>query len=198
MIAFLRGILADVLTDSIVLDVNGIGYEISVPVRTLGLLPGRGQEVFLFTRMVTTDNDFRLFGFLERQELELFKSVTNVSGIGPRMGLAVLGHFTPDQFYRAVAADDLKSLAQIPGVGKKTAERLVFELKDRVPQAMPALREEKTTGVDELLEALAQLGFSRSEVYPDVVGLLERNEYRSTEENIKRILRSRAGSRLVK
>lgn len=195
MIAFVRGIMVDVSADTATVDVGGIGYEVMIHQRALRSLPARGQEVFLYTRMITGENEFRLYGFQDRDELEVFKILNGVSGLGPRTALAILGLLSPDQFYRAVAAGDLKALTQVPGVGKKTAERVLFEMKDKIPQTVPVSSGDRHLETGELLEALVALGFSRSEVYPEIVALIERNEFGTLEENLKKILKTRTGPR---
>lgn len=195
MIAFLRGSLVECRPDVVVLDVGGIGFEVMVHQKTAGNLPPRGQELLLFTHLQTGDNDFRLFGFLQPGELALFKTLIGISGLGPRTALAILGHFETGEFYQAVAAQDLKAITRVPGVGKKTGERIIFEMKNKLGEFVPTVPTESTSQAEAMFEALAALGFGRSEVYAGVISLLEDGEELGLEENIKRFLKMRAAEK---
>lgn len=193
MIGFLQGTLIDVTADTVLVDVRGIGFEVAVHARGLRAMPGKDQPVKIYTRLQVNDNELRLYGFLARQEMDLFKSLIAISGIGPKVAMAVLGRFEPDEFYRAIAAQDFKTLTSVPGVGKKSAERLMFELKDRIP--LPSVASSSTTGseVDSLLDALLVLGYSKEEVYPQIMNLLESGEMGTLEENLRKILQAKGG-----
>lgn len=196
MIAFVRGILIDKYPDMVIVDVGGMGFEVMVHSRAVAVLPGRGQEVILYTRMQVSDNDYRLYGFVEKDELELFKTLINITGLGPKIALAILGHFDPQRFYHVIAAQDLKALTLVPGVGKKSGERILFELKDRMPEVAAVVRPPASQlQVEELLEALQALGYSRSEVYPTVSRMVESDDTGTIEENIRKVLKAMAGSK---
>jgi len=141
------------------------------------------------------DNDLKLFGFLNREELELFKILLGVSGIGARGALNVLATLTPVDFFRAIASGDEKRLLAVPGIGKKSAQRLVFELKDKVGN-QPGLiwaPSEDGVGLEEVMEALETLGYQRSEIFPLVMEMKNQGELgERIEENIKRVLRRKA------
>ncbi len=192
MIGFLQGTLAEVMAETVLVDVHGIGFEVVVHARGLRAMPGKDQAVKIYTWLQVNDNELRLYGFLTRQEIDLFKRLIAISGIGPKVAMAILGRFEPGDFYRAVASQDLKTLTAVPGVGKKSAERLMFELKDRIPLASidsgPAGSE-----VGALLDALMALGYSREEVYPQVMDLVEKGEMSTLEENLRRILKAKGG-----
>jgi Holliday junction DNA helicase RuvA len=192
MIALLRGYVVEVMSDAVIVDTMGIGFEVLVHARAAQTMPAKGQEVVLFTRLVVSDSELKLYGFLKRSELELFHTLTGISGLGPKIALAVLERFDPDQFYRIVSSQDLKALTTVAGVGKKSGERILFELKDKVPQLPAGAGQEQASEVENLLEALASLGYGRSEVYPHILGMIERNELGSLEENIKTVLRLQA------
>lgn len=194
MIDYLRGILAEVDMDSVVLEVDGIGFELALPGRSLAALPPVGKEVRLFTYLQVLDNEFKLYGFLSRQEQRLFKTLLGVSGIGARGALNILGTLEPQQFYTAVASQDEKLLLKIPGVGKKMAQRLLFELKDKLPAATAIPDDTSEPGmIEQILEALEVLGFSRNEVYPVLRELSESGQLgEQVEENIKLVLRRNA------
>lgn len=195
LIAFLRGNLAQSKIDSIIIDVNGIGYEVGVHGRTLSMLPGTGSPLTLFTFLQVLDNDLKLFGFLNMEELELFKTLITISGLGARTALNILSVLKPDEFYQTVISADEKRLLTIPGIGKKTAQRLVFELKDKVGkgQDMVITAVEDGAMIEELLEALEALGYQRSEVFPLIMNMKSQGELADRlEDSIKRVLRHKA------
>ncbi len=133
MIAFLRGRVADSLPNTVTVDVNGVGYAVLIPLSTYDRLPAPGGEVQLLTHYHVTDRDHSLYGFLTAEERDLFRLlIDRVSGIGPKMGLAVLSGMPVAAFKDAVIREDVAALSKISGVGRKTAERIVLELKDKV------------------------------------------------------------------
>src|SRR5258706_9741080 len=133
MITFLRGKLVDALPTQVCVDVNGVGYEALIPLSSFDKLPQPGGEVSLLTHLVIRDDAHVLYGFMTVAERELFRMlVNNVSGIGPKIALNVLSGINVTAFRGAVANNDIKALSQISGVGKKTAERIVVELKDKI------------------------------------------------------------------
>jgi len=194
MIDYLRGTIAEISLDSIILEVNGVGYELAIPERSIAGLPPVGQEIRLFTHFQVLENEFKLYGFLSRDEQRLFKTLLGVSGIGARGALNILGALEPQQFYTAVASQDEKLLLKIPGVGKKMAQRLLFELRDKLPAAAAIADNTSEPGmIEQVLEALEVLGFSRNEVYPVLRELTESGQLGDqVEENIKRVLRHTA------
>ncbi|MGE5543651.1 MAG: Holliday junction branch migration protein RuvA [Bacillota bacterium] len=193
MIGFLQGTLIDITEDSILVDVNGIGFEVAVHIRALQAMPGREQVIKIYTWLQVNDNELRLYGFLTRQELGLFKRLITISGIGPKVAMAVLGRFEPGDFYRAVAGQDIKTLTSVPGVGKKSAERLIFELKDRILPGLPDSSAAIGSEVGALLDALLALGYTREEVYPQIMSLVENNEMGTLEENLRKVLKALGG-----
>jgi Holliday junction DNA helicase RuvA len=198
MISLIKGRLFDLGDDSVVVDTGGVGYEILVHARTRSRLPALGESVLLFTHLQVLENEFKLYGFLERQELALFKRLLGVSGMGARSALNLLENVEPGQFYRAIASEDEKFLVKIPGVGKKTAQRLIFELKDRLgDQVILSTAEGSTGGGDdlgELLEALEALGYARNEIFPLVMNLQQEGRLPGRlEEKIRTVLQFRAG-----
>ncbi|NLW45578.1 MAG: Holliday junction branch migration protein RuvA [Syntrophomonadaceae bacterium] len=191
MIGFLQGKLIDITADSILLDVHGIGFEVAVHTRALQAMPAKGQAVRLYTWLQVSANELRLYGFLTRQEMELFKTLLAVSGIGPKVAMAILGHIDTARFYRAVASQDLKTLTSVPGVGKKSAERIVFELRDRIFSGLPDSGSSTDSEIAALLEALMVLGYSREEVYPHIMKMVEKGEMGTLEENLRRVLKAK-------
>ena len=131
MIGRLKGILVHKQPPWLVVDVNGVGYELEAPMSTFYDLPELGREVALFTHYAQKEDSVSLYGFLRENERRLFRDVQKVSGIGAKIALAVLSGVSVDEFARMVQASDVTALTRIPGIGKKTAERMVVELRDR-------------------------------------------------------------------
>ena len=163
MIGRLRGILALKQPPWLVIDVNGVGYELEAPMSTFYDLPELGREVALFTHYAHKEDSVALYGFLREGERRLFRDVQKVSGIGAKIALAVLSGVSVDEFARLVQAGDITALTRIPGIGKKTAERMVLELRDRaaglvggVPGATAAAVGDP---VADAATALQQLGY---------------------------------------
>jgi Holliday junction DNA helicase RuvA len=133
MIGSLSGRLASKDIDEVLVDVQGVGYRVSIPLSTYEHLPGEGEEVRLLTHLHVREDELALYGFASDRERRLFEILIGVSGIGPRLALHVLSRLTPERFVGAITRGDLTTLTGISGVGKKTAERMVLELKDRWP-----------------------------------------------------------------
>ena len=131
MIKYLNGILAEVDTDSIVVEVNGIGYGVNVPVSVIENVREIGSNIKIYTYMNVKEDDVSLYGFLTKDELDIFKRVISVSGIGPKGGLAILSTLSADDLRFAVLSDDAKAISKAPGIGLKTASKLILELKDK-------------------------------------------------------------------
>jgi Holliday junction DNA helicase RuvA len=134
MITFLKGTLEDALPTKVVVEVNGVGYELLIPLSSFEKLPSIGQAVILKTQLVVREDSQTLYGFATEDERDMFKMIQSVSGIGPRLALNVLSGMAVDAFKLAVGTSDVKRLSSINGIGKKTAERMVLELKDKVDQ----------------------------------------------------------------
>ena len=132
MISFIRGELVSIEEEKIIIDVNGVGYGIYMPGQAMNYLPSVGEEVKLHTYLNVREDAMQLFGFLTKDDLEVFKLVIGVSGIGPKGGLSILSQLSPDELRFAVMAGDAKAISAAPGIGKKTAEKLIIELKDRL------------------------------------------------------------------
>lgn len=175
MIAHLRGTLVAAAADWVVVDVGGVGYRCLVPSSTRSRLPAAGQEVLLQTSLQVREDSMTLYGFLTREEYELFALLLRVEGIGPKVALGVLSGTTPEGFRRAIAFEDIHTLCRLPGIGKKTAQRMVLELKEKVGALGTAPNEGAVTALGataaagpmdplmEALEALEALGYSRSD-----------------------------------
>ncbi|GAB2504602.1 Holliday junction branch migration protein RuvA [Pseudoxanthomonas sangjuensis] len=166
MIGRLRGILASKSPPWLVIDVGGVGYELEAPMSTFYDLPDLGREVALFTHYAQKEDSVSLYGFLREGERRLFRDVQKVSGIGAKIALAILSGVPVDEFARLVQAGDVAALTKIPGVGKKTAERIVVELRDRVGDfggAAPGLTGLPGDPQSEATVALQQLGYKPAE-----------------------------------
>jgi Holliday junction DNA helicase RuvA len=168
MIANLCGLLARKTTQSVVIDIGGIGYEIFVPLSTYYTLPEKDERVSLHVYTHVREDAFLLFGFQTELEKKLFMMLISVSGIGPKLAVNVLSGIGPEDLIRAIATGDALRLQSIPGVGRKTAERIALELKDKALQSMgeyqtspPATSEEQSSPmVNDAMSALVNLGYS--------------------------------------
>lgn len=199
MIASLRGRLADKHPNRLVVDVNGVGYEVFVPLSTFYRVADVGQEVSLLVHTHVREDTLALYGFGTSFEQQVFERLIGVSGIGPRLALAVLSGIEAGDFVRSVQTGDLARLTAIPGVGKKTAERMVLELKDRLPMGgvpePPAGMEGGAPGDAlrrDLLSALLNLGYHRPLAEKAVDGALKRAESPTFEAVLKQALRDMA------
>jgi len=176
MITFLQGKLVEALPTQVVVGVNGVGYEVLIPLSSYDKLPQPGQDIRLLTHLVVREDAHTLYGFMTAAERELFRMLINtVSGIGPKIALNVLSGINVTAFRGAVANADVKSLSQISGVGKKTAERIVVELKDKIGaagawEALSAQRglTPEDQKVNDAVLALMALGFKQVEAHDSV------------------------------
>ena len=167
MIAQIRGRILEKHPNRVIVDVNGVGYDVFVPLSTFYVLGDAGTEMTLRTHTHVREDALALYGFATLVEQQLFERLIGVSGIGPRVALAVLSGIEPVELIRAIERGDVARLTSIPGVGKKTSERICLELKDRLPRpqvaaavaGQPAI--EPSTMRDDLLSALVNLGYHR-------------------------------------
>jgi Holliday junction DNA helicase RuvA len=168
MIAFLRGVIAEKKPSRIILDVHGVGYDVLVPLSTFYVVGEPGAEAALRIHTHVREDVLALYGFATALEQDLFERLISISGIGPKLALSVLSGIEPPELVKAIRLQDVARLTAIPGVGKKTAERIGLELKDRLPPALqavaggaaPAASPEDETRAD-LLSALLNLGYQR-------------------------------------
>lgn len=172
MIASLRGIIQSKDDEGLVLEVDGVGWRVDVPLPVLEKTPEVGKVTYLLTRLVVREDELRIYGFTTTEQRELFDMLVEVSGVGPRLALAVLSHLAPDVVRSAVVSDQPEALTMVPGIGRKTAEKIVFNLKDRLPT--PALEEILPSVLDtEVVGALAALGYSLVEAQSAVQSIPE-------------------------
>ena len=134
MIGRIRGILSERLAPEILVDVAGVFYEVHVPMSTVYQLPAVGREVSLHTHLVVREDAHLLYGFFTLQERQMFRSLIKVSGVGPKMALTILSGMAVDEFVRTIRVNDIAGLTRMPGIGRKTAERLIVEMKDRLSE----------------------------------------------------------------
>lgn len=174
MIAFVKGRIDDISEENVVLDVGGIGYNIKISTGTAASLPGIGEEIKLYTYTCVREDMFSLFGFLTRDELEIFKKLITVNGIGPKGGLAILSAMSADDLRFAIISGDAASISKAPGIGKKTAERVILDLKDKISIEDTFVQKEIYQYSDsngrgdqhaknEAVEALTALGYSATD-----------------------------------
>ena len=195
MIAYVNGILENIEEGNAVVDVNGVGYNVNISGSTMDRMPGIGEMVKLYTYTNVKEDAFTLFGFLSRDELNLFKMLITVNGIGPKGGLSILSVMTPDDLRFAIMSGDSKSLSKAPGIGKKTAERITLELRDKLKvseeEFLAAAGGVSSTAIegvdgdnsarDEAVAALVALGYNSSDSMKAVRKVLAANPNASTD-----------------
>ncbi len=167
MYSYLKGTLTDIEDEKATIEASGVGYCLIVGTNFSSKAPALGTQLTIFTHLVTREDSMTLFGFLTKSERNLFLDVQTVSGIGPKLAITITSHLTPSQFAQAILRKDQISLSKIPGIGKKSAERLILELKDKVSSYSI---EEADTGkpnqqilVDEAILALVKLGLPKGQ-----------------------------------
>ena len=173
MISYIRGTLAEVLGDTVVVETGQVGINIRVPLTVTEQLPRIGEEVLIYTYLKVSEDALTLFGFLTRRDLDLFRRLITVNGIGPKGALGILSVLSADDLILAVVTNDAKAIARAPGIGPKTAQRVILDLKDKVSleDAVPAGMAGKVAApvsaergaAMEAMEALVQLGYSPAE-----------------------------------
>ena len=203
MITFLDGKLVTALPTQAVVNVGGVGYEVLIPLSSYDKLPATGQDVRILTHLHVREDAQILYGFMTAAERDLFRLlVNNVSGIGPKLALAVLSRMSVSNFKAAVVNSDVASLSKISGLGKKTAERIVLELKDKLgvaaaweaASAMHAPTPEQEQANEAVL-ALIALGYKQIDAHKTVRELQEKGEAKAAEELVKLALKRMAAGR---
>jgi Holliday junction DNA helicase RuvA len=195
VIGHLRGRLVRKAPPSLIVDVNGVGYELEAPMSTFYRLPELGAEVELHTHLVVREDAHLLYGFSTEDERRLFRDLLRVTGIGPKIGLALLSGIDVETFMRCVESEDAAALTRIPGIGRKTAERLLIEMRDRIRALgqLPPSSAKSGTGAgarSEAFAALVALGYRPVEVNRLLQGVEQ--EGAGTEELIRRALQAAA------
>lgn len=208
MIGRIAGVLLEKQAPELLVDVQGVGYEVLVSLTTFFDLPNCGEPVALHTHLVVREDAQQLYGFAEKHERELFRTLIKVSGVGPKMALAILSGMTPRDFVRSVQANDTATLVKLPGVGKKTAERLIVEVRDRLAtiiEGMDGSGDEPVSGavnaplggsqsntIAEAESALIALGYKPQEAARMVSAVVSDAEVQTSEELIRLSLKSMA------
>lgn len=199
MISYIRGELILIEKDKVIVDVNGVGFGIFMPERAMGMLPQAGNEVKIYTYLNVREDAMQLFGFLTRDDMEVFRLLIGVSGIGPKGGLSILSCLSADDLRFAVMSGDAKAISKAPGIGKKTAEKLIIELKDKldIEEVLNHTAEEpiQTAGhggasevQSEAIQALVALGYGSTESVKAVKQV--EPEYTTVEEVLKAALKN--------
>lgn len=200
MYSYIKGLLTEIEQGQIVVEAGGVGYGICIPASVLQELPAIGTEIRVYTHFSVREDGQTLYGFLYKEDREMFRSLITVSGIGPKGALSILGIMQPDDLRMAIACGDVKSISKAPGIGKKTAERVILDLRDKMtaaasgmPVNIPAVQDTaaaRSQGpVAEAIEALTMLGFSRMEA-GRAVGMINLTDGMSTEEVIRQALKA--------
>lgn len=182
MIAFVKGRIDDITEENVVVDVGGVGYNVRISTGTAAMLPGVDKEVTLYTYTCVREDMFSLYGFLGRDDLEIFKKLITVNGIGPKGGLAILSVMSADDLRFAIISGDVTAISRTPGIGKKTAERVILDLKDKVSLEDTLIHKQiqhqggEASGMDnrsrnEAVEALTALGYSPADALQAVKGV---------------------------
>jgi len=178
MIHYLKGILEYKSPAFIIVEVGGVGYEINIPLSSFDLLPPEGKEIKINTYLHWRENGLTLYGFVTQEERDFFGLLISISKIGPKSALRIVSRISPSEFKRAIKKGDLTTLTHVPGIGGKTAQRLILELKERVEEE-EIVEPGKETITKDTLSALISLGYTRKEAEKAVKEAL-----RSTEEGV--------------
>lgn len=192
MIAYLNGIVAKKSTNQLIIDVSGVGYSVEVSTQTLDKLPNEGEKLQLLIYHHFTDSDQRLFGFSEQKEKNLFERLITVKGIGPKLGLTILSGMPAHELIQAIVTQDTGALSGISGIGKKTAQRMVLELKDKLfdesePSVVSADGQTRDRR-EESISALQALGFKKQDANQVVSKIISDSPDSGISEIVKRAL----------
>lgn len=202
MIAYLQGIVVEVTETKVILDVNSIGFQVFISARDAQAMPGRGEEVRIYTYLNVKEDAMQLFGFLAQDDLDMYKLLLGVNGIGPKAAMGVFSALTADDLRFAVLSDDVKTISKAPGIGAKTAKKLILELKDKLSledaferklagAALSASDEDINDARTEAVQALTALGYSNSDALK-AVRKAEISEDMDTETILKLALKQMA------
>ena len=190
MYGHFKGIVDSIFEDRIILDVNDIGYEIFMPESEIISIKDKKEKIKIYTYLNVREDEMKLFGFLSQNNLDFFKKLIGVSGVGPKMALGIISNIDPSEMCVAIATENILALKQIPGIGPKMAQKIIFELKDKVQKddLQNAAKNigrsiSKNKNIDEAITALEVLGYSKREI-KEVVDKLN-----ITEEKVEDIIR---------
>lgn len=200
MIAFIKGTLQYIEEDVVVLESNGIGYEIRVPFTVIEQLTGINSEIRLYTYLYVREDIMNLYGFMNREDLKLFQMLIKVNGIGPKVALGILSTIAPNDLRFAILSEDTKTISKAPGIGGKTASKLILELKDKLKledaflKKLEDTKEEESvskmnSGKQEAVQALVALGYSNTEAMK-AIGTIKMTEGMQVEEILRQSLKN--------
>lgn len=197
LISFIKGILEYIDENWIIVDANGIGYKIAISSSTMGKLPSIGRQIKIFTHLQVREDEMSLYGFISHEELNMFERLISVNGIGPKGALGILSTISPADLCLAVITEDLKTLSSAPGIGKKTAQRMILDLKDKI-KTVETLGEDgnqilelkQNSNIEEAISALIALGYARIEAAKAVKDIFK--DDMTVEEIIKYALKKLA------
>ncbi|AIS52301.1 holliday junction ATP-dependent DNA helicase RuvA [Thermoanaerobacter kivui] len=187
MIEYIRGMIEDIGQDHVVIDFMGIGIKVFVPFSTLKVLPPKGNIVKLYTYLHVKEERFQIFGFKTKEELDLFEKLLFVNGVGPKGALSILSVISIDNFIKAVNAGDYKTIVTAPGIGRKTAERIILELKDKLPKEVAYEGENNFS--NDVLEALLTLGYTKSEAIYALADVDCSNVEEAVKQALKKLMK---------
>jgi len=197
MIGFLSGTVHEKQAPHVIIDVNGVGYDIETPMSSFFNLPGLGEKVLMRTHLVVREDAHILYGFLTEQERALFRSLIKVNGVGPKVALGILSGVSVDDFCLWVSENNVVAMVRLPGIGKKTAERLIIDMRDRLPEKMAgdsklasASLAQQTSPIDEAVSALVALGYKPQDAEKRARAVA--NDDASSEQIIRSALQSAA------
>lgn len=196
LISFIYGVLEDIEQDHVIVEAGGIGYQIYISSSALQSLPSKGDTLKIYTHMIVREDGIGLYGFIIKEELHMFQKLISISGIGPKGALGILSVMKPIELSMAIITEDIQSLSKAPGIGKKTAQRIILELKDKIKTVdavgVPLQNSSDCLGVhkQEAIEALISLGYSQGDAAKAVMGTCE--DEMSTEQMIKMALKKLA------
>lgn len=191
MLNYIKGKVTGILESGIVLENNGIGYQISVPQLSMHYIMDNQEEILIYTEMIVRDDGINLYGFVKKEDIDIFKKLLTVNGVGAKAALSIMSNFPTSELQAVIVSEDDRTLVKAPGIGKKTAQRIVLELKDKLGDIAAFEQESVNKGTqgnkkDETIEALISLGYSRSEALDGVRKLSK--DIDSVEDMIKHAL----------
>ncbi|NQT30314.1 MAG: Holliday junction branch migration protein RuvA [Candidatus Saganbacteria bacterium] len=197
MIAHLNGTLEHIDKNHLVVDVGSVGYHVNVPSSTLVCLPKIGEKIKLFTYQVVREDEISLYGFLSKEERSLFALLISVSGIGPKVSLSIISSFPVDRLVSAITKGNVDLISSVPGIGKKTAQKLVIELKEKVARAYAIKPSDMAIGIEgdqpaisDAISALITLGYSPREARDSIMKANIDPSHQNVEDLIKQALKS--------
>ncbi len=195
MFEYIKGTISEKKTTYVVLDVGGVGYHITIPISTYDMLGDVGTTARLYVHFHVRENEQRLFGFASKEEREVFESLLKVAGIGPKIAISILSGISIKELFEVVARQDVKVLSTVPGIGKKSSERIIVELKDKFEDIIPgklvdlSSTPEEQDLINDAETALISLGYNRSSVIKAIQKYMTSHSPESAEEIVKEVIK---------